>query len=178
MECTEMIRRICPRVFVERFISLNGWRQKAIFAPSREVAQAGSAPGLGPGGRRFESCLPDETDKPRAQARVFRLEARRACSKGRTNGKPQANGVSGGLDVSGHPPKDGRRQSCLPDETDKPRAQARVFRLEARRACSKGRTNGKPQANGVSGSLDVSGHPPKDGRRQSVSEMHCPDLAS
>ncbi len=26
----------------------------------REVAQAGSAPGLGPGGRRFESCLPDE----------------------------------------------------------------------------------------------------------------------
>jgi hypothetical protein len=27
----------------------------------REVAQAGSAPGLGPGGRRFESCLPDRT---------------------------------------------------------------------------------------------------------------------
>ncbi|VXC96772.1 hypothetical protein SPHINGOAX6_70646 [Sphingomonas sp. AX6] len=27
--------------------------------PSRGVAQAGSAPGLGPGGRRFESCLPD-----------------------------------------------------------------------------------------------------------------------
>ena len=26
---------------------------------SREVAQLGSAPGLGPGGRRFESCLPD-----------------------------------------------------------------------------------------------------------------------
>jgi hypothetical protein len=26
---------------------------------AREVAQAGSAPGLGPGGRRFESCLPD-----------------------------------------------------------------------------------------------------------------------
>ena len=26
---------------------------------SRGVAQAGSAPGLGPGGRRFESCLPD-----------------------------------------------------------------------------------------------------------------------
>lgn len=25
----------------------------------RGVAQAGSAPGLGPGGRRFESCLPD-----------------------------------------------------------------------------------------------------------------------
>ncbi len=27
---------------------------------NREVAQAGSAPGLGPGGRRFESCLPDK----------------------------------------------------------------------------------------------------------------------
>ena len=25
----------------------------------RGVAQSGSAPGLGPGGRRFESCLPD-----------------------------------------------------------------------------------------------------------------------
>ena len=25
----------------------------------REVAQFGRAPGLGPGGRRFESCLPD-----------------------------------------------------------------------------------------------------------------------
>ena len=30
----------------------------------REVAQAGSAPGLGPGGRRFESCLPDHILKP------------------------------------------------------------------------------------------------------------------
>src|SRR5690606_5970175 len=27
----------------------------------RGVAQAGSAPGLGPGGRRFESCHPDHT---------------------------------------------------------------------------------------------------------------------
>ena len=27
--------------------------------PRRSVAQSGSAPGLGPGGRRFESCLPD-----------------------------------------------------------------------------------------------------------------------
>ncbi len=26
---------------------------------SRGVAQSGSAPGLGPGGRRFESCRPD-----------------------------------------------------------------------------------------------------------------------
>src|SRR5258705_11373333 len=29
----------------------------------REVTQAGSAPGLGPGGRRFESCLPDKACK-------------------------------------------------------------------------------------------------------------------
>ena len=28
-------------------------------AIKREVAQLGRAPGLGPGGRRFESCLPD-----------------------------------------------------------------------------------------------------------------------
>jgi hypothetical protein len=31
----------------------------------REVAQAGSASGLGPGGRRFESCLPDLTGQMR-----------------------------------------------------------------------------------------------------------------
>ena len=31
---------------------------------NREVAQAGSAPGLGPGGRRFESCLPDKEVDP------------------------------------------------------------------------------------------------------------------
>ena len=50
----------------------------------REVAQAGSALGLGPRGRRFESCLPDpkksveilaffmpigEPDKPKATSR-------------------------------------------------------------------------------------------------------------
>ena len=31
-------------------------RQKTVY---REVAQSGSASGLGPEGRRFESCLPD-----------------------------------------------------------------------------------------------------------------------
>ena len=37
------------------------FRHKSLFLRLvlREVAQAGSAPGLGPGGRRFESCLPD-----------------------------------------------------------------------------------------------------------------------
>ena len=41
------------------------------FAGNREVAQAGSAPGLGPGGRRFESCLPDkkESGSPDAKGR-------------------------------------------------------------------------------------------------------------
>ena len=28
----------------------------------RGVAQSGSAPGLGPGGRRFESCRPDRVE--------------------------------------------------------------------------------------------------------------------
>ena len=37
----------------------------------REVAQAGSAPGLGPGGRRFESCLPDEQSRALASPGLF-----------------------------------------------------------------------------------------------------------
>ena len=40
--------------------SIPVWRAIYIFNDYfREVAQLGSAPGLGPGGRRFESCLPD-----------------------------------------------------------------------------------------------------------------------
>ena len=31
----------------------------ALAIEKRGVAQSGSAPGLGPGGRRFESCRPD-----------------------------------------------------------------------------------------------------------------------
>ena len=38
-----------------------GSRQETV---SREVAQSGSASGLGPEGRRFESCLPDHIKKP------------------------------------------------------------------------------------------------------------------
>jgi hypothetical protein len=37
----------------------------------REVAQAGSAPGLGPGGRRFESCLPDKQNEPWRKPGLF-----------------------------------------------------------------------------------------------------------
>ncbi len=37
-----------------------GSRQKTVH---REVAQSGSASGLGPEGRRFESCLPDHLSK-------------------------------------------------------------------------------------------------------------------
>ncbi len=40
----------------------------------REVAQAGSAPGLGPGGRRFESCLPDKTHHCLSNGGFFYLQ--------------------------------------------------------------------------------------------------------
>ena len=39
-------------------IHLFNWSYKWIF---RDVAQAGSAPGWGSGGRKFESCRPDLT---------------------------------------------------------------------------------------------------------------------
>jgi len=56
-----------------------------IFAPfpgnrDREVAQAGSAPGLGPGGRRFESCLPDKQEALHT-VRGFFIDAGRAWWK-------------------------------------------------------------------------------------------------
>src|SRR5689334_23604956 len=35
---------------------------------SRGVAQSGSAPGWGPGGRRFKSCLPDSIEGPHMRA--------------------------------------------------------------------------------------------------------------
>ena len=37
----------------------------------RGVAQSGSAPGLGPGGRRFESCRPDLKEKCFDEAFLF-----------------------------------------------------------------------------------------------------------
>ena len=37
----------------------------------REVAQAGSALGLGPRGRRFESCLPDEDENNPRKALII-----------------------------------------------------------------------------------------------------------
>lgn len=54
------------RIFLHKRVikNIETWQNRAntyICTPKteREVAQAGSAPGLGPGGRRFESCLPD-----------------------------------------------------------------------------------------------------------------------
>ena len=35
----------------------------ALAKSKRGVAQSGSAPGLGPGGRRFESCRPDTEEE-------------------------------------------------------------------------------------------------------------------
>ena len=56
-------------------------RQRCTFAlakqktPQREVEQSGSAPGLGPGGRRFESCRPDTNAKqPKGSAWHFSIE--------------------------------------------------------------------------------------------------------
>ncbi len=42
------------------YVGLNVYFCHPFEKSKREVAQAGSAPGLGPGGRRFESCLPDK----------------------------------------------------------------------------------------------------------------------
>jgi hypothetical protein len=47
----------------------------------REVAQAGSAPGLGPGGRRFESCLPDLSLKLRQDVKPVNAEFAGFCFK-------------------------------------------------------------------------------------------------
>ena len=52
----------------------------------RGVAQSGSAPGWGPGGRRFKSCLPDE------KSQVQNLEPRRGCWR-----KPRKRWASGSL---------------------------------------------------------------------------------
>ena len=45
-------------VFYLTFAPAN--RKKDKRKAMRGVAQSGSAPGLGPGGRRFESCRPDK----------------------------------------------------------------------------------------------------------------------
>ena len=44
-----------------------GCRFESYRVHNREVAQFGRAPGLGPGGRRFESCLPDCSLKRKLQ---------------------------------------------------------------------------------------------------------------
>jgi hypothetical protein len=48
----------------------------------REVAQAGSASGLGPGGRRFESCLPYTTGQVIRNGDFFVFRAAgKACQR-------------------------------------------------------------------------------------------------
>ena len=42
---------------------MSDYRDKNDEILQRGVAQSGSAPGLGPGGRRFESCRPDNKAK-------------------------------------------------------------------------------------------------------------------
>ena len=63
----------------------NGPRQPrlgAIIARPRGVAQSGSAPGWGPGGRRFKSCLPDWRKAPLKRGFVWArsLTKRRSCT--------------------------------------------------------------------------------------------------
>ena len=41
---------------------MSDYRDKNDEILQRGVAQSGSAPGLGPGGRRFESCRPDRVE--------------------------------------------------------------------------------------------------------------------
>jgi len=48
-------------VFHEHMFASASDGQARRLDPSRGVAQSGSAPGWGPGGRRFKSCLPDST---------------------------------------------------------------------------------------------------------------------
>jgi len=51
----------------------------------REVAQAGSALGLGPRGRRFESCLPDK--KVSSNTGFFYAHTSRAFAEGKAQEK-------------------------------------------------------------------------------------------
>ena len=63
-----LVDKPAPRIGRRRDDPLLLRRRCRYAAPRRGVAQAGSAPGLGPGGRRFESCLPDHA----ASAVIFR----------------------------------------------------------------------------------------------------------
>ena len=59
-------------------------RRAARIHRPRGVAQSGSAPGWGPGGRRFKSCLPDY--KSPANRRVASSHGGPRCSQGRQTG--------------------------------------------------------------------------------------------
>jgi hypothetical protein len=92
------------------------------FPSDREVAQAGSAPGLGPGGRRFESCLPDEQEA-RSESCGFCFFGSRESLLSKADGKTKRSRRSrdgafwvirrarGSREIRGS----GRAQSCLLD---------------------------------------------------------------
>jgi hypothetical protein len=48
----------------------------------RGVAQSGSAPGWGPGGRRFKSCLPDEKSQDQNLPEIHEHEPKSAKRRG------------------------------------------------------------------------------------------------
>jgi hypothetical protein len=67
----------------------------------RGVAQSGSAPGWGPGGRRFKSCLPDRTKNPDTSGHVRPAQAIRPASTGNTPGQHRTRPASTGHDLQG-----------------------------------------------------------------------------
>ena len=57
---------------------LRGRSERVDWSRSRGVAQSGSAPGWGPGGRRFKSCLPDHDLPGKRDKRIVGAQRRGA----------------------------------------------------------------------------------------------------
>ena len=76
----------------------------ALAKSERGVAQSGSAPGLGPGGRRFESCRPD-----------FFPIATTGFSAEKLEYKQHQRGVAQSGSAPGLGPGGRRFESCRPD---------------------------------------------------------------
>ena len=53
---------------------------------SRGIAQPGSASGLGPEGRKFKSCCPDQNNKNMKKAKIY-IPSKTATQSGRNNSK-------------------------------------------------------------------------------------------